>query len=99
MEFLQEIKEIECKGEDELLSASLFSLFHSLELANAYFCLISIISSVFNHEFKTRLRYFQLSFEEKDMYLKASEASLVVTTVTVIFFSIIILKFSNNNNT
>lgn len=95
---LQEIKRIESKDDDEVVSSYLFNIFNVLEWVNAFFATITMVTSAFNKEFKNDIRYAnQLVTPVYTKSLEsASKACLIINSASVLFFSKVAFKISNN---
>jgi hypothetical protein len=90
IDFLKSIQKIETKTEDEIVSSKFFSMFRRFENINAFYTFIAIISAIFSHEFRTRIRHIE---EYPSSYLEnlklANTVALAVTSFSVLFFSIL----------
>jgi hypothetical protein len=86
MKFLEEIKTIENQSEDEITSASLFNQFHFLEFMNAFFAVLAIMSSIFDHEFRLR-RTYNSQGDSMELLTQSHQVSLAIVTFSVFFFS------------
>ena len=105
-EFLNIIKVIENKQEDEKQTATLFDMFNKIEFICAFFTTITIISSIFFYEFQARINeenlspdlvgYQSLKIYSLDQLKTIRDSILIVNSASVFCFSKVIFKLFSN---
>ena len=98
LHFLEDIKKIENKHEDENETSSLFDIFNHMESSCAFFTILTIITSIFNYDLQTRIQDSDRdqaivgNYDGRYVYhiesLKnAKKANLALCSISVLFFS------------
>lgn len=89
LNFVEEIKELETQQEDENYTSMLYENLDNVELSNAYFTFMTIISAILSHNFRFYYDYYQdyPAYSHRDSLLAAEKACLAICSITVLLFS------------